>query len=98
MIGVFVKFQYGSDFRENVVRQVAETARRMFEGMPGLRSKAFTFNPESGEVTNFYIWDAEDSANKFFTTEMVGRIAGVYGVRPAIEFVKIAVLVENAPA
>ena len=42
MIGVFVTFRYTDNFNEQVVRKVAETARARFEGMPGLRSKAFS--------------------------------------------------------
>lgn len=44
MIGVIVTFRYGDNFDEQVVRKIAETARGKFEGMPGLRSKAFTFS------------------------------------------------------
>jgi len=98
MIGVFVKFHYGESFEEKTIRNIAETARGKFEGMPGLHSKAFTFNSENHEVTNFYIWDSEDAARHFFTKGLVERIADVYGVSPTIEFVKIAALVENVPA
>lgn len=55
MIGVFVRFRYEDDFNEQAVRKIAESARARFEGMPGLRSKAFTINPEKREATNFYI-------------------------------------------
>jgi heme-degrading monooxygenase HmoA len=95
MIGVFVTFRYGDDFDERAVRMIAETARVKFEGMPGLRSKAFTLNPGKREATNFYLWDSEDAAKAFFTDELVERVAGLYGVRPSVEFVEIAALVEN---
>jgi heme-degrading monooxygenase HmoA len=77
------------------VRKIAETARPRFEGMPGLRSKAFTLNSEKREATNFYVWESEDAAKAFFTSELVERITALYGVRPSIEFVQIATLVEN---
>ena len=98
MIGVFVTFRYGDDFDEQAVRKIAETARARFEGMPGLRSKAFTINPGKREATNFYIWNSEDAAKAFFTDALVERITGLYGVRPGVEFVEIATLVENARA
>ena len=47
MIGVFVTFRYAENFDERAVRKIAETARGRFQGMPGLRSKAFTLNPEN---------------------------------------------------
>ena len=96
MIGVFVTFRFGDNFDEQSVRKIAETARARFEGMPGLRSKAFTFNPGKREATNFYIWDSEDAAKDFFTDALVERVTGLYGVRPDVEFVQIAALVENA--
>ena len=98
MIGVFVTFRYGEDFDEQAVRKLAETARPRFQGMPGLRSKAFTVNPGRREATNFYIWDSEAAAKAFFTAAMVERVTGLYGVRPSVEFAQIATLVENARA
>jgi heme-degrading monooxygenase HmoA len=95
MIGVFVTFRFGDKFDEPAVRKIAETARARFEGMPGLRSKAFTLSSESGEATNFYVWESEDAAKAFFTDELLERVTGLYGVRPTVEFVQVAALVEN---
>ena len=63
--------------------------------MPGLRSKAFTLNSGKREAANFYFWDSEEAAKAFFTDELLDRVASLYGVRPSIEFVQIATLVEN---
>ena len=98
MIGVFVTFRYEENFDERVVRKIAETARARFEGMPGLRSKAFTLNSAKREATNFYVWDSEDAAKAFFSDELLERVTGLYGVRPSVEFVQIATLVENVRA
>ena len=98
MIGIFVTFRYGDYFDEQTVRKIAETARVRFEGMPGLRSKAFTLNSGKREAVNFYVWDSEDAAKAFFTDQLLERVAGLYGVRPSIDFVQIATLVENSRA
>ena len=95
MIGVFVTFRFGDNFDEQAVRKIAETARAKFEGMPGLRSKAFTFNSAKREAVNFYVWDSEDAARAFFSDPLLERVKGLYGVRPTDEFVQIATLVEN---
>lgn len=95
MIGTFVTFHLGDNFDEQAVRKIAETARAKFEGMPGLRSKAFTFNSEKREAANFYVWDSEEAAKAFFTDQLLERLTGLYGVRPTVEFVQIATLVEN---
>jgi hypothetical protein len=95
MIGTFVRFSMGKEFDEARVRRIAEAARPMFESMPGLRSKAFTFDPHKGEATNFYVWDSEQAARAFFNDALRERLTGLYGVAPAIEFVEIATLIEN---
>jgi hypothetical protein len=98
MIGVFVTFRYGDDFDEPRVRKIAENARAKFEGMPGLRSKAFTIDVAKREAANFYVWDSEDVAKQFFTDALLAGVTGLYGVRPSVDFVQIAVLIENARA
>src|SRR5882757_9815745 len=90
MIGVFITFRYGDTFDEEGARKIAETARGRFEGMRGLRSKAFTINSGKREATNFYLWDSEDAAAAFFTDALLERVTGLYGVRPSVEFVQIA--------
>ena len=96
MIGVFVSFRYGVDFDEQTVRKIAQTARARFEGMPGLRSKTFTVNSGKREATNFYVWDSEGAAKAFFNEELITRVTGLYGIRPTVDFVQIAELVDNA--
>lgn len=96
MIGAFVTFRYTDNFDEQAARKIAETARARFEGMPGLRSKAFTVDSEKRKATNFYVWDSEDAARAFFTDALLERVTTLYGVRPDVELVQIAALVENA--
>jgi hypothetical protein len=98
MIGVFVTFRFGDNFDERAVRKIAETARAKFEGMPALRSKAFTFNAAKREASNFYVWDSENAAKAFFTDQVLDRVTDLYGVRPTVEVVQIATLVENTRA
>ena len=97
MIGVFVTFRLGDSFDARAVRKIAEDARTRFEGMPRLRSKAFTLNAAKREAANFYVWESEEAARAFFTDGLLERIAGLYGVRPDVAFVEIATLVENVP-
>jgi heme-degrading monooxygenase HmoA len=96
MIGVFVTFRYRENFDAQAVRKTAEAARAKFQGMPGLRSKAFTINSAKREATNFYVWDSEEAAKAFFSDALLEFVTGLYGVRPSVEFVEIAALVENA--
>ena len=95
MIGVFVRFKFDEDINEQKVRGIAEKSREKFEGMPGLRSKAFTYDTGKREAVNFYVWQSAEAARAFYTDEMRELVTSVYGVRPSIEFVEIATLVDN---
>ena len=95
MIGVIVTFRYGDSFDDRALRNIAESARPTFDGMPGLRSKAFTLNPAKREAMNFYVWDSEDAAKAFFNDELLQRETELYGVRPSVELVQVVALVEN---
>jgi hypothetical protein len=95
MIAVLVRFRYESGFSEARVRQVAEAARAKFEGMPELRSKAFTFDPVNREALNFYVWESEEAAKAFFSQQLIDQVTKLYGVRPTVQFADVAVLVEN---
>lgn len=97
MIGVLITFRCGNGFDEAKVRKIAEEARPRFEGMPGLRSKAFAYDTTAREARNFYLWDSEAAARAFFNDALVERVTGLYGVRPEIQFLQIATLVDNAP-
>ena len=98
MIGVFVTFDYDGDFDRGRVEAVAQNAHGMFEGMPGLRFKFFTFDEKQQRATNFYLWDSDEAAETFFTEELRERVTGLYGVRPTIDFVEIAQVVDNSGA
>ncbi len=98
MIGVLVSFDYDGTLDPERVLKVAENAGPAFEGMPGLRLKVFTLDHERQRAMNVYVWESEDAAKAFFTDELTERVTGLYGVRPRIEFVEIAALVDNTVA
>ena len=83
MIGVSVTFQYDEDFDRARVVAIAENARGTFEGMPGLRSKAFTVDDKRRSAMNFYVWDSADAAEAFFSPEMRERVT-VAGPRSSV--------------
>ena len=95
MLGVIVEFQYADDFDRPRVEGIAHEARGRFEGMPGLRQKAFTVDEPNRRATNVYLWHSEEAARAFFTEEQVERIAGLYGVRPTVTFVEAVEVVDN---
>ncbi len=99
MTGVTVTFQYdeGSFDRERI-ETVAEKAHPSFQGVPGLRLKAFTIDEPGLRAVNIYLWESAEAAHAFFGDELRERVTGLYGVAPAIEFLEVAALVDNAAA
>lgn len=96
MVGVFVKFQYPDGFSVEKIEKIANGARQRFVGMPGLRSKVFTFDATANLAVNFYVWESRTAADAFFTPQLVELVTGLYGMRPDVQFVEIATLVDNA--
>jgi hypothetical protein len=96
VIGVNVSFQFEGTFDRERVLGIAENARAMFEGMPGLRFKFFTFDEAARRANNFYVWDSKEAALEFYSDELRERVTGLYGVGPEIEFVEIAQIVDNS--
>jgi heme-degrading monooxygenase HmoA len=96
VIGVIVTIQYdsGAD-RERILKIASDSAPR-FEGVAGLRSKVFTLDESNARATNVYVWDSEDAARAFFDDALVERVTALYGVRPTVDFVEIAALVDNS--
>lgn len=95
MIAVTVEFQFKNDFDAARLQQIAQMARGKFEGLPGLRSKTFTIDTAGRRAFNFYVWESEEAARAFFTPEAVEGVAKVYGVRPTIQYLSLAALVDN---
>jgi len=97
MIAVTVRFEFGDDFNEVRLQQIAQAARAKFEGLPGLRSKAFTIDAARRRAFNFYVWESEEAARAFFTPQAIEGVAKVYGVTPTIEYLVLAALADNPP-
>lgn len=95
MIATLVTFDLGNDFNAEKVRENALMARSKFENMPGLRSKAFSIDTEKKQARNFYIWEEEAAARNFFSEDILEAVTKFYGVRPSIEYLEVATLVDN---
>ena len=98
MIGVIVTLRSDDRLDRGAVMGIAEQAGPVFEGMPGLRSKVFMFDAETGVATNTYVWESEAAARAFFTPELTEQIVSLYGVQPEIRFVEVAALIDNGVA
>ncbi|MEV7564073.1 hypothetical protein [Streptomyces tanashiensis] len=96
MIGVLVTFTQTEKYDRSALAKIAGELRGPFEGMAGLRLKSFMLDEDGVRARNFYVWDDEGKARSFFTDELVDKVAGIYGVRPRIEYLDIVGFVDNS--
>ena len=95
MIGVLVTFTRTDEVDRSTLAKIAGEQRGTFEGLPGLRLKAFTID-DDGQARNFYLWDEEEKARAFFSEEVVDMVTGIWGVAPKIEYLEVLELVDNS--
>lgn len=76
-------------------RRIAERARPMFEGLPGLSSKLFSFDPQARGIVNVYLWDSKEAATAFFNPHLLSLIEKTYGAAPEVQFAEVSAVVEN---
>lgn len=76
-------------------RRIAERACPMFEGLPDLRTKLFSFNPETREIVNVYLWESKEAATAFFNLHLLSLIEKAYGAVPEVQFAEVCAVVEN---
>ncbi|MFE9479536.1 MULTISPECIES: hypothetical protein [Streptomyces] len=96
MIGVLVTFTPTEKYDRSALTKIAGELRGPFEGMAGLRFKSFMLDEHGLQARNFYVWDDEEKARAFFTEELVGKVTGVYGAPPTIEYLDIVGFVDNS--
>ena len=41
------------------------------------------------EAVNFYLWDSDEAAKKFFSDQLLEGVTALYGVRPTIEYADV---------
>lgn len=97
MIGVFVTIPLGDLYDAPQLKKIASSSRARFEGVPGLHSKTYLLDPRRREARNLYVWESEEQARAFFTTERLAQITKAYGVEPKLDIVEVAALVMNPP-
>ncbi len=57
----------GTDWK--ALRATIRERARLYEGMPGLRSKAFVLDEASGEYGGNYVWETRAAAEAFASSE-----------------------------
>ena len=90
-----VRFQSKLDF-EGVI-ETSKTRIPEFEKLTGLIQKYYTQTADGNRIAGIYVWDCEDSLEKFRASELAASIPQVYQIigPPEIETYEVAYTLRN---
>lgn len=95
MIAALVLFPVeGSLSPEEATARFQSTAPN-YEGLPGLRSKAYVYEDEGRTVGGFYVWESREAAEAMYTDAWREKVTGVYGVEPSLRYFSVPVFIDN---
>lgn len=93
---VSVKFNLpGKPPRSAIMEKFVGAANNKFKGMDGLFSKQFTYDKNTGDVHNIYLWESQEQAEAFYSPAFIEHLKETFGVEPTITYLDILVLVDN---
>ena len=95
MYATTVRFSMPPDTDWEALRQaLVRRAFESFRNVPGLRSKAFIFAPERGEMGGNYVWNTQDDAEAYLRSGAWRATVARLG-EPRVEGAEICAYVED---
>jgi hypothetical protein len=79
---------------EALRRALVRRAFEFFRSVPGLRSKAFVFSPERGEIGGNYVWITQDDAEAYLRSPAWHATVERWG-EPRVEGAEICAYVDD---
>lgn len=79
MYALTVRFRLPPSTDWNGLRAVVAERARLYEGMPGLCSKAFVLDEASGEYGGNYVWESRAAVEAFLHSETFRGAVSKYG-------------------
>lgn len=87
-------FSLPKDTNWDDMRKLARERAVAYQGMPGMRSKAFIVDPERGFYGANYVWETREDIERFMTTELWQGILNKLG-RPNIHIMEVPAYLER---
>jgi heme-degrading monooxygenase HmoA len=97
MIVVQVLFPQAPVSPEEATAQ-AERSAPNFRNRPGLLSKHYLREPETGLGGGVYVWESRAQAEAYFTAEWRARMAATVGAEPQVRYFEVPLVVDNTRA
>ncbi len=95
MFATTIRFTLPADTDWERLRQLAvRQAFEVYRAIPGLRAKAFVFEPERCEFGGNYVWDTQDAGEAFLRSEIWRQAVATFG-EPRVERSQVCAYVEE---
>jgi hypothetical protein len=82
----------GTDWR--LLRQVVAERAHLYQGLPGLRTKAFVLDEQTGEYGGNYVWDSRPALDAFLASDLFQGAVAKFG-EPEVRVHEVAACVEH---
>lgn len=79
---------------EELREKARNRAESFYQNMPGLQTKAFVLNEETGEYGGLYIWDSKEKVEEFINSETFKGSRELFGT-PEIKIFDLVAHIEN---
>ena len=94
MYTLTVRFKLPPGTAFKALRAAIVERAQLYEGMPGLRSKAFVLDETSGEYGGNYVWETRAAAERFVESETFRGAVAKFGP-PEVRLHEVVAYLEN---
>lgn len=83
MIAMQYTIRLAGDYDLQLLRDRVAQRKKLFDGLKGLLHKTYMFNPEQAVYAPFYVWENDDAARAFLTSDLFRNVIKTFG-RPRV--------------
>ncbi len=95
MIAASILFTLPLSTNWEELKKIAQTrARDLYQGMPGLKTKAFVLNDKTGEYGGLYIWENKEFLDAFLKSDTFKASQEKFG-KPEIKIFELAAQIQE---
>lgn len=83
MIAMQYTIRLAGDYDLDLLRDRVARRKPLFDNVEGLLHKAYLFNADQAIYAPFYVWQSDDAARAFLTSDLFGDLVETFG-RPRV--------------
>ena len=95
MIAASILFKLPLTTDWNQINQIAkDRAKNMYQGLSGLKTKAFVLNRQTGEYGGLYVWESRESLDTFLSSKTFQSSKEKFGI-PSIKIFDLLAYIQE---